>query len=63
MVYQISQIAKLSPHQITHIRYDTLRDLVPFLQFKKRKKQPGRCVTFSKVEGSRLLVLKILSPS
>ena len=28
---------------------DALRDLVPFLQFKNRKKHPGRSVTFSKV--------------
>ena len=26
---------------------DTLRDLVPFVQFKKRAKQPWRSVTFS----------------
>ena len=28
-----------------------LRDLVPFVQFKKRKKHPWRSVTFSKVAG------------
>ena len=30
---------------------DALRDLVPFVQFKKRKKHPWRSVTFSKVPG------------
>ena len=28
-----------------------LRDLIPFVQFKKREKHPSRSVTFSKVEG------------
>ena len=30
---------------------DALRDLVPFVQFKKREKYPWRSVTFSKVAG------------
>ena len=30
---------------------DDLRDLVPFVQFKKREKHPWRSVTFSKVAG------------
>ena len=30
---------------------DALRDLVPFVQFKKREKHPWRSVTFSKVAG------------
>ena len=30
---------------------DTLRDLGPFAQFKKREKYPWRNVTFSKVAG------------
>ena len=30
---------------------DALHDLVPFAQFKKREKQPGRSVTFSKLAG------------
>ena len=33
---------------------DALRDLVPFVQFKKREKQPSRSVTFSKVAGLSL---------
>ena len=32
-------------------RCDVLRDLVPFVQFKKREKHPRRSATFSKVEG------------
>ena len=31
-----------------------LRDLVPFVQIKKREKYPWRRVTFSKVAGFRL---------
>ena len=31
--------------------FDVLRDLVPFVQFKKREKYPWRSVTFSKVAG------------
>ena len=30
---------------------DALRDLVPFLQFKKREKNPWRSVTLIKVAG------------
>ena len=30
---------------------DVLRDLVPFIQFKKGEKLPWRSVTFSKVAG------------
>ena len=32
---------------------DVLRYLVPFVQFKKRKKHPWRSVTFSKVAGKK----------
>ena len=31
---------------------DALRDLVPFVQFKKREKHPWRGVTFRKVNSS-----------
>ena len=34
---------------------DTLRDLVPFVQFKKREKHPRRSVTFSKAVSYRRL--------
>ena len=33
---------------------DALRDLVPFVQFKKREKHPWRSATFSKVKSYRL---------
>ena len=35
---------------------DALRDLVPFLRFKKRENHPWRSVTFSNVAGVLLLV-------
>ena len=37
---------------------DALRDLVQYLQFKKRKKSPWRSVTFSKVAGCLPVDLK-----
>ena len=33
------------------LKCDTLRDLVTFVQFKKREKHPWTSVTFSKVAG------------
>ena len=36
---------------------DALRNLVPFVQFKKRKKHPWRSVNFSKVAGLKLTLL------
>ena len=42
---------------------DALRDLVPFVQFKKREKHPWRSVNFSKVAGfehATLLKLTLL---
>ena len=33
---------------------DVLRDLVPFVQFKKREKHPWSSVNFSKVAGFNL---------
>ena len=35
----------------SELNYDGLRNLVPFVQFKKREKHPLRSVTFSKVAG------------
>ena len=35
---------------------DALRDLLPFVQFRKREKHPWRSVTFSKVAGFSLKV-------
>ena len=37
-----------------------LRDLVPFVQFKKREKHPWRSVTFSKVAGTHLILIILL---
>ena len=34
--------------------YNALRDLVPFVQFRKREKNPWRSVTFSKLSGLSL---------
>ena len=36
---------------IIPIVYEVLRDLVLFVEFKKREKHPWRSVTFSKVAG------------
>ena len=33
------------------VSHDVLRDLVPFVQFKKGEKHPWRGVTFSKIVG------------
>ena len=32
-------------------KWDALRDLLPFIQFKKREKHPRRSVNFSKIAG------------
>ena len=37
--------------EIIFLIFDALRDLVPFVQFKKREKHPWRSVNFSKVAG------------
>ena len=42
-----------NPNLIDHSA--ALRDLVPFIQFKKREKHPWRSVTFSKVAGWLIL--------
>ena len=41
---------------------DALRDLVPFVQFKKREKHPWRSVTFRKVAGFSLQLKLTLAP-
>ena len=41
----------LSFNQLKSEKCGALRDLVPFVQFKKREKHPWRSVTFSKVPG------------
>ena len=35
------------------IKYDTLRDLVPFVQFENGEKHPWSSAGFNKVAGSR----------
>ena len=49
--------------QLHNIKCDNLRDLLPFVQFKKREKHPRRSFTFSKVAGQKpatLLKLTLL---
>ena len=55
---RVSRIAiqKLGKHiyeslLIPVLQCDVLRDLVPFVRFKKREKRPWESVTFSKVAG------------
>ena len=38
----------LQKHGYSHHKYGALRDLVPFVQFKKREKHPWSSVNFSK---------------
>ena len=40
--------------------FGALRDLVPFVQFKKREKHPWRSVNFSKVAGCTSDVINCL---
>ena len=46
-------------HDLIDCKCDALWDLVPFLQFKKREKHPCRSITFSKVAGFSILLLKV----
>ena len=39
------------PNSMMQTLCDVLRDLVPFVQFRKREKRPWKSVTFSKVAG------------
>ena len=43
-----------SEYFINGCKYVTLRDMVPFAQFKKHKKRPWRSVNFSKGTGRSL---------
>ena len=48
----ISNVLSLVMTYVLVIRMcDALRDLVPFVQFKRREKHPWRSVNFSKVAG------------
>ena len=46
---QLEPKSQLVPEDLKNI-CDALRDLVPFVQFKKREKHPWKSVNFSKVE-------------
>ena len=46
-ICKATQLSLMKPFPIC----DILRDLVTFVQFKKREKHPWRTVTFSKVAG------------
>ena len=52
-------ITQLLPFLLTanwkYNKGDALRDLVPFVQFKKREKHPWRSVTFGKVVDFSLI--------
>ena len=55
MLIIVTQLHKVSTAQHEGIyKCDALRDLVPFVKFKKREKNPWRSVNFSKVAGLRL---------
>ena len=43
--------SQVKPSVKSTYKCDVLRDLVPFVQFKKREKHPWRSLTFSKVAG------------
>ena len=46
------KISKVSIKKVTGFHIcDTLRDLLPFVQFEKREKHPRRNVSLSKVAG------------
>ena len=41
---------------LCHYVFDALRDLVTFVQYKKRQKHPWRSFTLSKLAGFRLVL-------
>ena len=47
-VFPVFKIVQMIPNRETHHICVALRDLVPFVQFKKREKHPWRSVIFSK---------------
>ena len=51
---RIKQILSTRLLLLKHIHICALRDLVPFLKFKKREKHTRRSVNFSKVLGLSL---------
>ena len=57
----VNNTTKLSfaRRKITRLHSDALRDLVPFVQFKKPEKHPWRSITFSKVAGFKALSCRL----
>ena len=53
----LDQVWKRILRQSRYSKCGALRDLVPFVQFKKREKNPWRSVTFSKVAGLKVTLL------
>ena len=49
MKVNIEHFSCKSKYNLSPLLCNVLRDLVPFVQFKKREKHPWRSVTFSKV--------------
>ena len=50
-VHTPSPLRTIDAQRTIGLDSDALRDLVPFVQFKKREKHPWRSVAFSKVAG------------
>ena len=54
-IFQISNKSELQHYNVgSKYTCDALRDLISFVQFKKRKKHPWRIVTFSRNAGLSL---------
>ena len=51
LIYQTRRVKGTCYIKATEDICDTLRDLVPSVQFEKREKAPCRSVTFRKVAG------------
>ena len=50
-VHTLSPLRTIYAQRTIGLDSDVLRDLAPFVQFKKREKHPWKSVTFSKVTG------------
>ena len=59
MIIELTHLFVYSfPIQHLKVKCGALRDLVLFVQFKKREKQPWRSVNFSKVAGFSITNIK-----
>ena len=47
--FHLSTVLRITLSLAVNFQSDTLRDLVPLVQFKKREKHTWRIITFSKV--------------